>query len=316
MELRHLRYFVTVAEEQHFTRAAARLHMQQPPLSQQIRALEDELGFALFLRHPKGVALTAGGAAFLQEARDILARVGQGAHRAARVAKGIDGTLTLGFTSSAAAHALIPRIIRAYRESYPDVEIAIAEDNAQGLTQRVAEGRLDLGILRAPVSSPEGVTYHRLLNEAMLLALPSNHRLIAGIGPEALQSLAHRGLSLASLATEAFILVRKPGAPGMYANLLHACRHAGFEPRIAFEVDRMLTNLSLVAAGAGISAVPASMTELHRSSTFYCPILDARPRLAAPITLACRAFNPSPALQNFIVLARQLAGRPQRRARG
>ncbi len=212
MDLRQLRYFQMVAQELNVTRAAARLHMQQPPLSQQIRALEDELGFALFLRHPKGVVLTAGGAAFLQEARDILARVGQGAHRAARVAKGIDGTLTLGFTSSAAAHALIPRVIRAYRERYPDVEIVIAEDNAQGLTQRVAEGRLDLGILRAPVSAPDGVTYHRLLNEAMLLALPSNHRLITGIGAATLDSLAQRGLPLTALADEAFILVRKPGA--------------------------------------------------------------------------------------------------------
>jgi len=315
MELRHLRYFVTVAEEQHFTRAAARLNMQQPPLSQQIRALEDELGFALFLRHPKGVALTAGGAAFLREAQDILARVGQGAHRAARVARGVDGTLALGFTSSAAAHTLIPGIIRAYRDSYPDVDIAIAEDHAQGLTQRVAEGRLDVGILRAPVGAPEGVAYHRLLNEPMVLALPSNHPLIADVSAEALEQLRQQGLPLAALASDNFILVRKPGAPGMYANLLDACRHAGFEPRVAFEVDRMLTNLSLVAAGAGLSAVPASMAEIHRASIFYCPIRAARPRLAAPITLACRAFNPSPALQNFIALARQLAGRPRRLSR-
>lgn len=315
MELRHLRYFVMVAEEQHFTRAAARLNMQQPPLSQQIRALEEELGFALFLRHPRGVALTAGGAAFLEDARDILARVDQGAHRAARVAQGVHGTLALGFTSSAAAHAMIPRIIRGYRERYPEVDIAIAEDNAQGLTHGVAEGRLDIGILRAPVDAPEEVAYHRLLNEAMLLALPTRHRLLEGLTPTALERVRQQGLPLPALADEAFILVRRPGAPGMYANLLNACRHAGFEPKIAFEVDRMLTNLSLVAAGAGISAVPASMAEVHRDSIFYCAIREARPRLVAPITLACRAFNPSPASRNFIALARQLAGRPLRALR-
>ncbi|KIY42139.1 LysR substrate-binding domain-containing protein [Pseudomonas asiatica] len=313
MELRHLRYFVMVAEEQHFTRAAARLNMQQPPLSQQIRALEDELGFALFIRHPKGVALTAGGEVFLQEARDILARVGRGAHRAARVAHGIAGTLALGFTSSAAAHALIPRIIRAYRERYPDVELTVSEDNAQGLTHGVAEGRLDMAILRAPVSTVDGVSYHRLLNEEMVLALPVDHPLFAGASGEALQAMAQRGFTLQALADEPFILVRKPGAPGMYANLVKACRNAGFEPRIACEIERMLTNLSLVAAGAGISAVPASMTGLHDSSIVYCRIRDARPRLVAPVTLACRTFNPTPAQDNFVALARQMAGRPCRR---
>lgn len=298
MELRHLRYFVMVAEEKHFTRAAARLHMQQPPLSQQIRALETELGFDLFKRHPKGVDLTSGGAVFLEEARAILARVQDGARRAARVATGVEGTLSIGFTSSAAAHPLIPRIIRAYRERYPAVSIALAEGNAGRLTERASVGELEVGILRAPVGRPDGIEYHRLLVEELLWVLPVGHPTLDG---------SESSIDIQAVRNEPFILVRRPGAPGMYANLLHACQSAGFEPRVAFEVERMLTNVSLVAAGEGISVVPASMRDIHRDSVVYRRISGARPRLVAPLTLVCRQFNQSPALQNFIMLARQLA---------
>lgn len=297
MELRHLRYFIMVAEERHFTRAAARLNMQQPPLSQQIRALEQELGFDLFKRHPKGVDLTAGGLVFLEEAQAILARVEHGALKASRVAQGIEGTLAIGFTSSAAAHALIPRIIRAYRERYPAVELSINEGSARELTEDAIEKRIDVDILRAPVSTHQSLTFHRLLNEEMLLVLPTGHPLLA---------TADSAIPIAALKDERFILVRRPGAPGMYANLITACQNAGFEPKIAFEVERMLTNVSLVAAGEGISVVPASMRDVHRDSVVYCRIKDARPKLLAPITLVRRAFNPSAPLQNFIGLAREL----------
>jgi DNA-binding transcriptional LysR family regulator len=305
MELRHLRYFVMVAEERHFTRAAARLNMQQPPLSQQIRALEVELGFDLFKRHPKGVDLTAGGQVFLLEAREILARVAEGARKASRAAHGIEGTLVIGFTSSAAAHPLIPRIIRAYREQYPGVAVSLKEGSAQQMTEASIDGSVDVGILRAPVGQHPSIAFHRLLNEEMLLTLPVGHRLLNGHGPSAEPPT----LSLNDLRDEPFILVRRPGAPGMYANLITACENAGFTPKIAFEVERMLTNVSLVAAGAGVSMVPASMKDVHRESVVYCRIRDARPKLHAPITLVCRTFNPLPPLQNFVVLSRQLAGR-------
>lgn len=305
MELRHLRYFVMVAEERHFTRAAARLNMQQPPLSQQIRALEDELGFDLFKRHPKGVDLTAGGLVFLQEAQGILARVKEGSLKASRAAHGIEGQLSIGFTSSAAAHPLIPRIIRAYRERYPGVAVSLKEGSAQKLTDMSIEGGVDVGILRAPVSRHQSIEFHRLLNEEMLLTLPVGHRLLAEHDPFAKPP----SISLDDLQDERFILVRRPGAPGMYANLIKACQNAGFNPKIAFEVERMLTNVSLVAAGAGISIVPASMKDVHKESVVYCPIAHARPRLHAPITLVCRSFNQLPPLQNFIDLSRELSGR-------
>ncbi len=305
MELRHLRYFVMVAEERHFTRAAARLNMQQPPLSQQIRALEDELGFDLFKRHPKGVDLTAGGLVFLQEAQDILARVKEGSLKDSRAAHGIEGQLSIGFTSSAAAHPLIPRIIRAYRERFPGVAVSLKEGSAQQLTDATIDGSVNVGILRAPVGRHQSIEFHRLLNEEMLLTLPMGHRLLAGheAGCEA------PVISLMDLADEHFILVRRPGAPGMYANLIKACQNAGFNPKIAFEVERMLTNVSLVAAGAGISIVPASMRDVHKESVVYCRIGNAKPQLHAPITLVCRSFNQLPPLENFIDLSRELSGR-------
>lgn len=311
MELRHLRYFVMVAQERHFTRAAARLHIQQPPLSQQIRALEQELGFDLFIRHPKGVDLTAGGQVFLEQAVDILARVDQGAQKAARAANGIEGTLGIAFTSSAAAHPLIPRIIRAYRERYPAVAVSLLEGSAGEITAQSIDGHIDVGILRAPVARHESLTFHRLVNEQMLLTLPVGHPLLEH-APQAADGLPV--IELKALAGEAFILVRRPGAPGMYANLLRACRNAGFEPRVAFEVERMLTNVSLVAAGEGVSMVPGSMKDVLRDSVVYCHLSGAHPRLLAPVTLVRRAFNPMPPLDNFIALARRLSGEYRRQS--
>lgn len=302
MELRHLRYFLMVAEEQHFTRAAERLNMQQPPLSHQIRLLEEELGFELFRRHPKGAALTAGGAVFVQEAQAILRSVEQASARAARAAQGFEGALAIGFTSSAAAHPLIPGIIRAYRDAYPDVHLDLREGNAAELTEGIENGKVNIALLRSPVSRPRGVGFLPLLEEEMLLILPVGHALVAGVPKGEMPVIA-----LKSLAEEQFILVRRHGAPGMYSNLIEACEHAGFTPKIASEVERMLTNISLVAAGAGISVVPASMKDFHRDSVVYCRIRNAKPRLVAPITLVSREDSTSPTEKNFLELAKSFA---------
>lgn len=300
MELRHLRYFLIVAEEQHFTRAAERLEMQQPPLSHQIRMLEKELGFELFRRHPKGAELTAGGAAFLIEAKAILRSVELAAAKAARAAQGYEGSIVIGFTSSAAAHPLIPGIIRAYRDAYPGVHLDLREGNAAELTEDIEHGKVNLGFLRSPVSQPRGIGFHQLLDEEMLLILPVGHALL---------NKPYKGeipvVSIKALVHEQFILVRRHGAPGMYSNLIEACENAGFTPQIASEVERMLTNISLVAAGGGISVVPASMKNFHRDSVVYCRIRDARPALVAPITLVSRTASISPAEKNFLDLAQK-----------
>ena len=293
MELRHLRYFVAVAEEQHFTRAAERLGMQQPPLSLQIRALESELGFELFVRHPKGASLTAGGAVFFEEAQAILAGIDAAAARAARVASGATGRLTIGLTSSAAAHSLIPAVMRRYRAAYPDVQVDFSERNAAELGEALAERRLQVAFLRLPVGELPGVAFTELLMEPMLLALPTGHAAIARDRAGALRPVA-----LAALDGETVILVRRRGAPGMYANLMAACAAASVAPARVIEVERMLTNISLVAAGAGISAVPASMQGFHADSVVYCPLADAS--LAAPLTMGVRDDESAPAVRHFV----------------
>jgi len=301
MELRHLRYFVAVAEEGHVTRAAARLGIQQPPLSAQIKALETELGIALFTRHARGVELTAGGQVMLEEARIILANVERAKAHVVRSAKGMEGIVCVGFTTSVAAHSFTSDVIRAYRRAYPRVALDLRESNAAELTELMIRAEMNVAMLRIPVAKPPGFAFELLLEEEMLLVLPCDHALLKGK-----RRRVEPRISLRRLAAEPFILVRRPGAPGMYADLLHACYQAGFTPQIAAEVDHMLTNINLVAAGIGVSVVPASMRGFHGDSVVYCRLDDAR-GLHAPITLAYLEGNRNPAAANFIALARKHA---------
>jgi DNA-binding transcriptional LysR family regulator len=295
MELRHLRYFVAVAEEGSFTRAAARLHMQQPPLSQQVQALEREIGVRLFDRLPRGVELTVGGAAFLEDARAALAHVAASSERARKVASGAVGSLSIGLASSAATQEIVPRVIAEFREQHPAVVLSFIEGNAATLAEDVRDRRADLALLRAPVDRDASLHYERLLQEPVLAALPSAHPLAAG---------ARKEIALRALSGEAFVLVRRPGAPGIYADLLAACSAAGFEPRIAAEVGNMLTNILLVAAGVGVSVVPASMRGIQAKLVSYLPLRGAG-KLAAPLTLASRRDSGNPALARFVEIARR-----------
>ena len=299
MELRHLRYFAAVAEAGHITRAAQQLGIQQPPLSQQIRALETGLGVVLFTRHPKGVTLTAAGTQFLAEARRILDGVAAMQARMARVAAGLRGLLAVGFSSSAAAHALTPRVLRACRRDYPDIELRIAENNAAELTEAVASGNLDCAFLRVPVSHPAGVTFEALMSEPVVLALPIDHALAEAYGADAV-------VPLQALQGQPMILVRRHGAPGLYGNLLALLERRGIAVRVQAEVDRMMTNINLVAAGAGISVVPASMQGAHAHSVAFRR-LPADASLQAPITLAFREGEGSGVVATFVRLARRIA---------
>ncbi|MEI9983806.1 MAG: LysR family transcriptional regulator [Aliidongia sp.] len=298
MELRHLRYFVVVAEERHITRAALRLGIQQPPLSLQIRQLETELGTSLFTRTARGVVLTAAGQAFLEDARAILASVDRAAARSVQIARGHQGRLSVGFTTSAILHPFVRRVMRAFRETYPAIELDPHEGNAATLTRSVATGTMAAGFLRIPVDRPPGVAFVELLSEELLAVLPIGHALSGGSD----------ALDLSQLAQENFILVRRPGAPGIYENVIAACRAAGFEPSIAAEVPHMLTNVNLVAAGFGISIVPASMREISLHDVQYRR-LRATPLLTAPLTMAFLADNDDPILANLSALTRDLAER-------
>lgn len=300
MDLRQLRYFVTVAETGHMTRAAALLGMQQPPLSQQIKALEQELGITLLHRHPKGVSPTDGGRQLLDEARRLLRDFGDMRDRMERLASGHHGLLTIGFTSSAAAHAFTPAVLRACRSEQPGIALTMAEDNAAGLIEAIAKGRLHCGLLRVPVAQPAGVSFETLLTEPALLAVPLDHRLAA------VPRAATTPVPLAELQDEDLILVRRSGAPGLYANFLALCERDGVKPRSFIEVDRMMTNLNLVAAGAGLSVVPASMRGMHAHSIVFRP-LPKHAQLAAPLTLAFRSHDQEGPTATFLALARRIA---------
>jgi len=295
MELRHLRYFVAVADAGHMTRAAAQLGIQQPPLSQQIRALERELGTSLFRRHPKGMALTDSGRLFLAEARRILEDMTAMEQRMALVAKGMRGLLAVAFTTSAAAHAFMPKALRAFRNRHPEIALVLSESNAAEITEEIAAGRLHCGFLRVPVSRPAGVELRILLTEPVVVALPPDHR------------LARRPIvGLKDFADENLILVRRPGAPGLYANLLSLCEARGVRPNVLAEVERMITGLNLVAAGAGISVVPASMQGVHSRAVVYRPLARSI-RLNAPLTLAYRTADRVGATVTFVELMTALA---------
>jgi len=300
MDLRHLRYFVTVAETGHMTRAAALLGMQQPPLSQQIKALEQELGLTLLHRHPKGVSLTDSGRQFLDEARRLLRDYADMRDRMDRLASGQYGLLTIGFTSSAAAHAFTPAVLRACRGEHPGIALTMTEDNAAGLIDAIAKARLHCGLLRVPVAQPEGLSFETLLSEPALLALPLDHRLAS------VARASTTPVPLAELEAEDLILVRNPGAPGLYANLLALCERDGVKPRSTIEVDRMMMNLNLVAAGAGISVVPASMRGVHAHSIVFRP-LEKHAQLEAPLTLAYRTHDQEGPTATFLTLARRVA---------
>jgi DNA-binding transcriptional LysR family regulator len=301
MELRHLRYFVAVADCGHITRAARQLGLQQPPLSQQIRALEGEIGAALFSRHPKGVTLTAAGRELLPLARRQLQGVDALQAHMRQVARGQRGLLSVGFTSSAAAHAFTPRLLRDCRRDHPQIALRLSEGNAAELTEGLLAGSLDCALLRAPVSRPEGLVFETLLSEPALLALPIDHPLAQRYGPR-------MAVPLQALAGQPLILVRRPGAPGLYANLLALLQRRNVQVDVVAEVERMVSNLNLVAAGVGLSLVPASMQGLHPEAVAYRK-LPPDDGVEAPLTLVVRADEQDGVVGTFCVLARHVAGR-------
>ena len=283
--------------------------MQQPPLSQQMKSRETRVGAQLLRRHARGVSMTPAGELLLDDARRILADVASLEDRIARAAGGGRGRLAIAFTSSAAAHRLTPDVLRAYRTRFPGVDLVLDENNAAGIIEGISAGRFDCGLLREPNAHPRGMAFEMLLREPVLAALPVDHRLLRARR----KRQGRYRLSLADLADEGFVLVRRPGAPGLYANLLALCHALGFEARIVAEVPRTTTCLNLVAAGAGVSVVPASMQGTHCHAIAYCALAES-PRIDAPLTLAYRKEELHGPVAKFAAMAREVASLPDTHA--
>jgi DNA-binding transcriptional LysR family regulator len=296
MELRHLRYFIAVAEEGHITRAAERLGMQQPPLSQQIRALETELGVQLLRRKPRGVELTDAGRALLDDARAILAHIDHAFATTRRTARGEQGRIAIGFTSSAPFHPFVPRVIRAFRDSFPLVSLTLDESGTTELIDDLTHERVDAAFIRTPVADPMGISINPLLEEAMLVALPSTHPM----------ATAETALPLAALGAETFIVYRRRSGPGLYDAIFAACHAAGFSPLIGQEAPRIVSTLNLVAAGLGIAIVPASLQRMQMDGVVYRRLEGAvQPR--APLLLATRRGDTGAVVRRFLELVKLMA---------
>ena len=299
MELRHLRYFIAVAEEAHVTRAAERLGMQQPPLSQQIRALEREFDVQLFRRKPRGVELTDAGRALLVHARAVLAQIDHAFATTRRTARGEQGQISIGFTSSAPFHPFVPRVIRAFREAYPMVSLNLEESGTTDLIEHLRNEKIDDAFIRTAVANREGLLLNPLLQEPMVLALPYGH-------PLAGRANADEALPLKTLAAETFIVYRRPSGPGLYDAILAACHAAGFSRSVGQEAPRIVSTLNLVAAGLGISLVPESLQRMHLDGVVFRPITGAA-RLTAPLILASRRGEASAAVRQFLDLVKRTA---------
>ena len=294
MELRHLRYFVAVAEELNFTRAAGRLHIAQPPLSQQIRQFEEELGVVLLYRTKHHVQLTDAGRAVLAEARRALAQADKVAIVARRSAQGMAGDLNIGFSSSA-PHTVLPKILRAFRSRFAAITLKLHELSTEQQLECLAAGSIDVGFIRLPVENTDAsLIVKPILREALVLAVPKGH---------ALARL--RVVPVRSLAKAPFIRFPRRIAPGLYDQIDSMCCRAGFKPRIVQEALQIQTTISLVAAGLGIAIVPESIRSLHPEQVVYRPLI--RPAAMTEMGLAYEGENNSPVLRVFLDVVATMA---------
>ncbi|MBW6525748.1 LysR family transcriptional regulator [Sphingomonas sp. RHCKR7] len=291
MELRHLRYFLAVAEERHFTRAARRLGIAQPALSQQIKDLEREIGAALFHRVPHGAELTAAGASFLDRVRAVPRLVADAVEEARRAARGEIGSLRLGFTGSAAFNQRVPAAIRTFRRAFPAVELTLREANSNALVDWLREGALDLAFLRPEGIARDGLTLHPIAAEPLIAALAASRM------PHAAP------IRLAELAEDSFVMTPRALGPTLYDATVAACREAGFEPLPGQSAPQVASVLALVAAELGVALVPASMRDTPLKGVTYHDLLDSSAR--ASLALATRRDERSPAVAAFVAEARR-----------
>lgn len=303
MDLRQLRYFVTVAEELHFGRAARRLTMTQPPLSQQIQALEEEIGVQLFARTRRSVALTPAGQQWLPEVRRVLADAAALPGLAQRLARGEAGTLSLAFVSTA-DYGILPDLLRRFRARHPKVQLQLREATSDIQLEALMEGSIDAGLVIRPQlpAMPHGVSYLPLVREPLVLAVPEGWRAQARQGEETV------GVSLRDAAHEPLIIFPRRSAPAFYDIITGCYAREGLTPVIAQEAIQMQTIVSLVSAGMGVALVPASLCNLRRTGVSYLPLRDAGPDIETGLVWReAGAGSVSPVLRSFIEIAGALA---------
>ena len=295
MELRHLRYFVAVAEELHFGRAAERLHIAQPPLSRQIRDLERELGTPLFERGPGGAELTPAGRAFLPEARLTLAQAERAQRTAQRAARGETGRLRVGFVDAATNSGILPDVLGFFRMHLPSIGLSLFEMDQAQQADALRDGRIDLGILQSPPADADRwLRVESVHTEPLVAALPRGHKLSS-----------RARLSLADLADEPFILFPRHVAPALYDDIMARCRAARFTPRVVQEAAGWHTVVSLVSAGVGVAFVPRSLARSRHSGVVYRPVRDLRTELGLWATW--KRGETSPVRQRFVTALKSVA---------
>ncbi len=292
VELRHLRYFVAVAEELHFGRAARRLRIAQPPLSQQIRRLEQDLGATLFLRTKRRVELTAAGQAFLPEARSVLTQAERAVHVAQRAGQGEGGRLVVGFVPSAGLD-LLPRVLTAARVRLPHFEIDPRALYPEQQVDALRAGQIQVGLLRLPIDD-DGLAVEPILREPLVVALPQGHRLAR-----------RKRVRVADLADDSIILFPRRIAPAYHDSFVVLCRQSGFTPRMLLASGSIQTNLGLVAAGLGVTLLPASVRALKRTGVVYRSL--APPGAHVEMAMAYASDDASTVLPTFLQVVRDAA---------
>jgi len=296
MELRHLRYFVAVAEELSFTRAAERLHIGQPPLSHQIQMLEAEVGAQLLERSKRWVRLTEAGKLFLEDARRVLALSEQAALTARRAGRGEAGELRVGFTFSTPLTPLFATVINRYRQRYPGVTLTLQEMSTLGQIDAIASRELDLGLVRPPETTlPEALELTVLRRDPLVLVLPIGHPLAA-----------KQAIAVRDLQGQPLVMYPESAGTGIHPQIFRLCREAGFKPTIAMEAGEASTIIGLIAAGCGISVLPSSFDIIQMSGVCYRPLADAQ--ATTELLLAKRKDEMSPLVAAFVTVAEEAAG--------
>ena len=291
MDIHKLNAFVAVVEESNISRAAVRLHMQQPPLTRLIKSLEEELDTTLLKRLPRGVEVTEAGKVLYQEAITILAHAQSIPKRVKNIAQGLEGQLNIGFTNSAGLHPFLPAVLRQFREQFPAVAIHLEEDSSSALTDAVINEKLDIVFLRKPAPIHAEVQSLHVLDEPLIVALPNNHPLASQEG----------AIRLVDLEPYEFVLYRRLAGQDLFDNILANCYQAGFNPNIVQEAPRLTSSLNLIAAGIGLSIVPASIQDFWNKQIVY-RTLEAKKPCIAPIYAIYRASKNNIRVEHFLNL--------------